>query len=290
LLDRYLAGDAAMNEADAANLLKSLPDGPPLADGKSKTIRRTTEPGVAMMSFKPHARSITSRREEDVPGSDYWRILATLELMLMLDKAGVDTHLRCRRVLCYQGRLYLVVSEMAPVPIEWIVRYQAAGSIVRLFPALVREGQRFDPPLFKYDYKQDVAVAGVDDPTLNESYIVGLRLLSEEQLRRAKELLGRVGVLVRNRLAVAGMRLVDMKMEFGLGGPVGFLRTVSGRSVVVIDEISQDCIRAVDEATGRSLTKDLFRQLKSPEEVVAAYAEFVRRLNPDFASLIWTID
>jgi phosphoribosylaminoimidazole-succinocarboxamide synthase len=271
-----------MIQSDIADLLRSLPDEPPLADGKSKTIRRTAWPGVAVMSFKPHARSITSRREEDVPGSDYWRMLATLELFLMLDRAGVNTHLRCSRAVRYQGRLYLVVLQMQPVPIEWIVRYEAAGSIVRLFPTLVREGQCFQVPLFKYDYKQDVAVAGVDDPTLNESYIVGLGLLDRRQLDQAKTLLGRVGELVRSRLATAGMRLVDMKIEFGLGR--------SGTVWVVIDEISQDCIRAVDAVTGRSLSKDLFRQLKSPEEVTAAYAEFARRLDPDIERLVCTSD
>ncbi len=234
------------------------------------------------MSFKPHARSITSKREEEVPGSDYWRLLATLEMFLMLEQGGVETHLRWPRALRYQGKVYLVVAGVQPLPVEWIVRYEAAGSIVRLFPGLVREGQRFDPPLFKYDYKQDIAVAGVDDPTLNESYLVGLGLLDEGQLRQAKELLGRVGKLVRDRLALARMRLVDMKMEFGLGN--------SGTVLVLIDEISQDCIRAVDAATGQSLTKDLFRQLKSPEEVVAAYEEFARRLDPDIEDLIWTID
>ena len=77
------------------------------------------------------------------------------------------------------------------------------------------------------------------------------------------------------------MRLVDMKMELGF---------VAGGQMVVIDEISQDCIRACDGDTPRSLTKDLFRELKSPEEVTAAYAEFARRLNPAIEERIWQID
>ncbi len=48
--------------------------------------------------------------------------------------------------------------------------------------------------------------------------------------------------------------------------------------IVVIDEISQDCIRANDIKTGKSLTKDSFRQLKNDEEVLNAYIEFNKRL------------
>ena len=50
------------------------------------------------------------------------------------------------------------------------------------------------------------------------------------------------------------------------------------RKIVVIDEISQDCIRANDIKTGESLTKDSFRKLKTSQEVLNAYKEFNNRL------------
>jgi phosphoribosylaminoimidazole-succinocarboxamide synthase len=260
-----------------AELFEDFPAGVPVADGKSKTLHPAAEPGLCLMQFKPHARSITSRREEDVPGSEYWRLLVTLDVLRRLEAQGVPTHLRHPQALAFGGRLYLAVARARAVPIEWIVRYEAAGSIVRLFPGLVRAGQRFERPLFKYDYKQDVKVAGIDDPTLNESYIVGLGLLGAEELRPARELLGLVGEAINGWLRAAGMRLIDMKMEFGFDA--------DGR-LMLIDEISQDCIRAADAATGKSLTKDVFRELQSPEEVVRAYETFAHRLNPDIEGLI----
>ena len=57
-----------MTESEIHEALHGFPAGPPIADGKSKTIAPTAVPGCCLMSFKPHARSITSRREEDVPG------------------------------------------------------------------------------------------------------------------------------------------------------------------------------------------------------------------------------
>ncbi len=267
-----------MTTVDIAAVLEGFPVGPPVAEGKSKILHATAVPGVCLMELKPHARSVTARREEDMPGSDTWRLLATLDALLRLEGEGVPTHLRFPKAVAVGKRLFLVVARARPIPIEWIVRYEAAGSIVRLFPSLVRPGERFDRPLFKYDYKQDVAVAGVDDPMLNESYIVGLGLLDEAQLRRAQALLAAVGEHVRRRLAAAGIRLIDMKVEFGFDA--------EGR-MVLIDEVSQDCVRAVDDATGRPLTKDLFRQLKSPAEVVAAYEAYARALNPTIEDLVW---
>ena len=68
-----------------------------------------------------------------------------------------------------------------------------------------------------------------------------------------------------------------MKIEFGFDPLFG---------ITVIDEISQDCIRASDSQTGKPLTKDVFRQLKSKEEVMGAYETFAKRLNPSVESLI----
>jgi phosphoribosylaminoimidazole-succinocarboxamide synthase len=249
-----------------------------VADGKSKTIWETGVPDVCLMAFKPHARSITARREGEVAGTDSWRLLATLDILLRLESRGIATHLCHPQAVEAGGRLQLAVCRARPIPIEWIVRYEAAGSIVRLFPSLVSPGQRFDRPVFKYDYKQDVQVAGVDDPTLNESYIVGLGLLGEAALREAQRLLAAVGEEVRGYLRAVGVRLIDMKMEFGFD-PQG--------RMVVIDEISQDCIRAVDERTGASLTKDVYREHKSAAEVVAAYEAFARRLRSHPEELLW---
>ncbi len=140
---------------------------------------------------------------------------------------------------------------------------------MRLYPSLVKEGQKFKTPLYKFDLKQDIKVSGVDDPTLNENYIVGLEILTEEQFRKAKEILAKVGEIIREDLERKNIRLVDMKMELGFD---------ENKDIIVIDEISQDCIRANDIETGKSLTKDVFRQLKCDEDVLKAYQEFNKRV------------
>lgn len=237
-------------------------------EGKSKKIYKLNE-DTYFMCFKPHLRSITSKREENIKGTEKQRLLANMYFMNLLENKGIKTQIKSNQIEQIDGKEGIKVKKIKTIPIEFICRYYAAGSIVRLYPNLVKEGQKFKRPLYKFDLKQDIKVAGVDDPTLNENYIVGLEVLTQEQFQKAKEILAKVGEIIRETLEKAGMKLIDMKMELGFD---------EDNNIIVIDEISQDCIRANDIKTGESLTKDAFRQLKSDKKVLNCYKEFNRRL------------
>lgn len=240
----------------------------PVVEGKSKKIFKLDD-DTYFMCFKPHLRSITYKREDNIEGTEYQRLLANIYFMNLLEKNGIKTQLKNDKIQEIDGEKGIIVKKIKTIPIEFICRYYAAGSIVRLYPSLVKEGQKLKTPLYKFDLKQDIKVSGVDDPTLNENYIVGLEILTEKQLLEAKEILAKVGEIVRGALEKANMKLIDMKMELGFD---------ENGEIVVIDEISQDCIRANDITTEESLTKDTFRQLKSDKEVLNAYIEFNKRL------------
>jgi phosphoribosylaminoimidazole-succinocarboxamide synthase len=234
---------------------------------------------ICLMEFKPDARAISSPSDRNVPGSDYWRLLTTLDILRYLESKNMPTHLRHERALesrdsAGNSRWSLVVARCQPIPIRWMCRYEAAGSLVRLFPSLVKAGQPFARPLFHYDYKQPGK--NTNDVVLNESYIVGLNLLNPAQLTVGQYLLATIGEYVADYLQRAGMRLIDMQVEFG------FLRE---GQMVLIDEISQDCMRVVDDTTGEPLTRDAFQKLQTPEQRVKAYETFARRLNPAIEGL-----
>lgn len=237
-------------------------------EGKSKKIYKLEE-GTYFMCFKPHLRSITYGREENIAGTEKERLKANMYFMNLLEEKGIKTQIKDNRIENVDGIEGILVKKIKTIPIEFICRYYAAGSIVRLYPSLVKEGQKFKTPLYKFDLKQDIKVAGIDDPTLNENYIVGLELLTKEQFENAKQILVNVGEIINKELQIKGMKLIDMKIELGFD---------ENGDIVVIDEISQDCIRANDIKTNVSLTKDAFRQLKSDEEVLNCYKEFNRRL------------
>ena len=245
-----------------------LIDRKPEIEGKSKKIFKLDD-NTYFMCFKPHLRSITSKREENIAGTEKERLKANINFMNLLESEGVKTQIKEKNIKVIDGIEGIIVKKIKTIPIEFIYRYYAAGSIVRLYPSLVKEGQKFKTPLYKFDLKQDIKVSGVDDPTLNENYIVGLEILTEEQLKNAKNILAKTGEIMRKTLEKAGMKLTDMKMELGFD---------EDGEIVVIDEISQDCIRANDIKTGKSLTKDAFRQMKSDEEVLKTYKEFNKRL------------
>ena len=245
-----------------------LIDRKPEIEGKSKKIFKLDD-NTYFMCFKPHLRSITSKREENIAGTEKERLKANINFMNLLESEGVKTQIKEKNIKVIDGIEGIIVKKIKTIPIEFICRYYAAGSIVRLYPSLVKEGQKFKTPLYKFDLKQDIKVSGVDDPTLNENYIVGLEILTEEQLKNAKNILAKTGEIMRKTLEKAGMKLIDMKMELGFD---------EDGEIVVIDEISQDCIRANDIKTGKSLTKDAFRQMKSDEEVLKTYKEFNKRL------------
>ena len=247
----------------------SINEKKPEVEGKSKKIYKL-ENDTYFMCFKPHLRSITSKREENIEGTDRERLISNMYFMNLLESKGIKTQIKLDKIETINGQEGIVVKKVKTIPIEFICRYYAAGSIVRLYPSLVIEGQKFKKPLYKFDLKQDIKISGVDDPTLNENYIVGLEILSNEQFQEAKKILAEVGEIVREDLERKDIKLIDMKMEMGFD---------ENNNIIIIDEISQDCIRANDMKTNKSLTKDAFRELKSDKEILECYKEFNKRLN-----------
>lgn len=239
----------------------------PVIEGKSKKFYDLGN-NIYFMVFKPHLRSITSKREENIDGTDIERLKVTEKFFNLCSRKAIPTQLLYHKIVEIDEMQGLLVEKTRTIPLEFIVRYYAAGSIVRLFPSIVIEGQQFKQPLLKYDLKQDISVAGVDDPTMNESYIVGLGLLKENELKTVRSYTLSVADIINKHLKLNHIKLIDMKMEFGF--------TMNGE-IVLIDEVSQDCIRANDMETDESLTKDAFRNMKTDEEVLEAYKNFTKR-------------
>lgn len=254
----------------ALNALKRMKLKKPIVEGKSKKFYDVGD--IYFMVFKPHLRSITSKREENIEGTDIERLKTAQKFFKLCKENNIPTQVVYDEIVEIDGMKGLLVEKTKTIPLEFIVRYYAAGSIVRLFPSIVKEGQKFKTPLLKYDLKQDISVAGVDDPTMNESYIIGLELLTETQLKEVKTYTLNVAEILRKHLENNGMKLIDLKMEFGF---------TEDSKIVLIDEVSQDCIRANDIKTNESMTKDAFRNMKTDEEVLQIYKNFTKKILRD---------
>lgn len=253
-----------LTHTEVSKLLFLNENAKPFIEGKSKKIYKLTD-NVNFMVFKPHLRSITYNREGNISGTENERLRACLYYMLMIEEAGFNTQILFNEIVTINGMEGILVCDATSIPLEFIGRYYAYGSIAKLFPSLVKEGDKLPALLCKYDLKQDISVNGIDDPTMNESYIVGLGLLTQEDFLKCQNLLKSICQIINSDFAKKDVKFIDVKMEFGFN---------KEGTIILIDEISQDCMRAEEISTGKTITKDCYRQMKSDEEVLFTYKHF----------------
>lgn len=117
--------------------------------------------------------------------------------------------------------------------LEFVCRTMPWGSFLRRYQKYISDPQR------KLDYLVEITTKDDErgDPLINDDTIVALGLLTQSHLQQAKELTRRVCRIVEADLRNKGLVLIDMKIEIGL---------VDGK-VVVIDEVSADAMRVMDE-------------------------------------------
>lgn len=118
--------------------------------------------------------------------------------------------------------------------LEFICRTRPWGSFLRRY-------QRYIPDTGqKLDYLVELTVKDDErgDPLINDDTVIALGLLTPVHLEQAKKLTRNVCRIVEADLRAKDITLIDMKIEIGL---------VDGE-VVVIDEISADAMRVLDEA------------------------------------------
>lgn len=123
--------------------------------------------------------------------------------------------------------------------LEFVCRTRPWGSFVRRYKQYIRDTEQ------KLDYLVEITLKDDErgDPLINDDTLVALGLLSPAHLQQAKDITRNVCRIVEADLRGKGLTLIDMKIELGL---------VDGE-VVVIDEISADAMRVMDD-TGTVLT------------------------------------
>jgi len=112
--------------------------------------------------------------------------------------------------------------------LEFVVRYQAAGSFVRRFGLYCKEGEKL-PKVFEVTLKDD----GRDDPPVTCEILVALGLMTAAQYEEVHNKTIKICDIVYDDLKGRGLELIDIKVEFGL---------VDGK-VALIDEISPGNMR-----------------------------------------------
>lgn len=117
--------------------------------------------------------------------------------------------------------------------VEVICRYRAVGSFLKRYGAYCEEGQRLNA-FVEVTLKDDER----NDPPINEDGLAQLEILTEAEYKVLVELTKTISNVVKEELAVKGLELYDIKLEFG--------RDMEG-NLMLIDEISGGNMRAYKE-------------------------------------------
>jgi phosphoribosylaminoimidazole-succinocarboxamide synthase len=211
----------------------------PLYEGKAKILWETDDPAYMVQEFKNDATAFDGTKHEVIEGKGRLNNLISSHLLGLLNAEGIRTHFVEKT-----SDTEMVVERLEMLLVEVVVRNIAAGSLVRRLG--IPEGQRFDPPLVEFYYKND----DLHDPIFTEDHIYAMELATPQQVAVMRREALAVNVILRNFLKERGIDLVDFKLEFG----------VKDGELVLGDEISPDTCRYHDAKTGEIMDKDRFRQ------------------------------
>lgn len=228
-------------------------------DGKAKTMFEGPEPGTLIQYFKDDATAFNAQKREILSGKGVLNNRISAYLMTKLADIGVPTHFMKRLNMREQ-----LVREVEIIPIEVVVRNVAAGSFTKRFA--VPEGTALERSIIEYFYKKDE----LGDPMVSEEHITAFKWATPHELDEMVALTIRVNDFLTGLFLGIGIKLIDLKLEFGRVWVDDELH------IVLADEISPDNCRLWDLQTNEKLDKDRFRL--DLGKVVEAYSEVARRL------------
>nr|AUV64164.1 SAICAR synthetase [Streptomyces citricolor] len=220
----------------------------PDIEGRSKRLWHL-ESGSCLIEMIPSLRSFTFDRDELMDGTAELRLDFFEYVSARLAERGVHTVFRER-----VGPVSYVADYRPAPPFEVIVKNRAIGSTLRKYPGLFTEGQVFDRPVVKFDYRVDP-----EDQPIGEDY---LRL---------------IGVDVEHYRQVAldcNTVLRELLDPLDLWDFCLVIAPDEKHGLVVNSEISPDCMR-LKSADGLPYDKDMFRDGASREQILARWTELI---------------
>ena len=226
-------------------------------EGKAKVLFEGPEPGTLVQYFKDDAHDGDRKIVLDGKGVLTNRI--SEYIMSRLNEMAIPTHFIRRLNMREQ-----LIHGVEIVPLTIMVRNVAAGSLVRRFE--LEEGADLPRPMVEYYLKK----AELGYPLVTEEHIAAFSLCGPHELEDMVGMALRVNDFLSGLFTGVGIRLVDIRMEFGRQFDGDLMR------IILADEISPNNCRLWDRQTKEILDHDrLERDLGG---VTQAYAEVARRL------------
>ena len=218
--------------------------GKKLYEGKAKIIYATQDKDLVIQYFKDDATAFNNQKKTTIEGKGVLNNRISEHILSNLSQIGIKNHLVKRLNMREQ-----LVRKVEIIPVEFVVRNIAAGSIVKRLG--LKEGRVFSRPLIEHYLKKDE----LGDPLINEDHIVNFEWGTRDELDEMNEYGLRINDFLRGLFLGIGLKLIDFKIEFGR------YYSDDGNSILLLaDEISPDNCRLWDVSTNHKMDKDLFRQ------------------------------
>ena len=234
--------------------------GKKLYEGKAKILYEGPEKGTAIQHFKDDATAFNNQKKSIVEGKGVLNNRISEHILNNLNQIGIKTHLIKRLNMREQ-----LVKLVEIIQLEFIVRNIATGSLTKRLG--IPDGTVLSKPLLEYSYKKDE----LGDPLVAREHILEFNWVANAiQLDKINDYCLRINDFMQGMFRGVGIKLVDFKLEFGIG-------KIDGKNEILLaDEISPDTCRLWDVISEKKLDKDRFR--KDLGNIIQAYQEVARRL------------
>lgn len=207
-------------------------------EGHAKILFEGPEPGTLVQYFKDEVTTLNIKNRGVITGKGVLNNRISEYLLTRLGEIGVATYFVRRLNMREQ-----LVREVEPIPIEVIMRNVAAGSFARRFG--MAEGTPLPRSIVEYYYKSDE----LEHPMISEEHITAFGWATPQELDEMMSLALRINDFLSGLFLGIGMRLMDLKIEFGRLWEDEQVR------IVLADEICPDSCRLWDLRSNQRLDK-----------------------------------
>ncbi|MGZ2259413.1 phosphoribosylaminoimidazolesuccinocarboxamide synthase [Roseobacter sp. A03A-229] len=230
----------------------------------------TAEDGP-MVETSDMALSYPALERRSLPGKAPLATAISVHLHDFLRQNGINTHFAARG-----GPTAQAVFETVQLPFDLRVRNFACGDLVEDFG--LEAGHPFVPPLVEFFVRPD---SRDKRPTrVSESHLLAFNLIDPEDVGGVVDMALRINDLLTGVFFGIGVRLDDIRMEFGAhfvdGSPVPVIMLVS--------ELSPDVMCLQDLRTGDLLDHRL--AFAGTGDGLRGYSEIMRRFDLDSAEAV----
>ncbi len=244
------------------------------AEGKTKIIYRNPEDDKTVyMVFKDDITAGDGVKHDIIPGKALIDWKTNRDTFELLNRKGVRTHY----ISSPEEKVALVRKLDRKINLEVVSRRVAAGSILKWSNAT--EGQRYDPVVTQFHYKDDP----LHDPMLDDAYIdYIIKAKNGSEYAVMKKINEQAFGYLEAAFAHFDIQLIDIKLEYGIiDGEVYLIDEISGGSFRLWPyahknpNLNQDNVLGELNPEAR-LDKDTYRMGQSTDRVKDKFAEIAK--------------